>query len=124
MAWHVCSTPGCGKLHEGTGRCDDCRAKADRARRPDGNPYSTRGHFAFREAVLARHPRCMCRGQCGRHANLCGAVSTVADHDPIERVDLVAAGLDPNDPARGVGKCKPCHDAKTARTKPAGFREV
>jgi hypothetical protein len=29
MAWRACSTPGCGELHEGTGRCPDCRRQAD-----------------------------------------------------------------------------------------------
>ena len=50
-----------------------------------------------------------------------GAASTIADHWPLERVELVEAGLDPNDPARMRGLCKRCHDSKTARTKPSGF---
>jgi 5-methylcytosine-specific restriction protein A len=117
MAWRVCTRPGCGTLHEGTGRCPGCRRAADKARRPQGNPYTTRGHLAFREAVLARHPRCVCTGECGHHDGYCGQPSTVADHHPIERVDLIAQGLDPNDPSRGRGVCKHCHDAKTARTR-------
>jgi len=32
-------------------------------------------------------------------------------------------GLDPNDPQYGRGICKACHDAKTARSKPAGFND-
>lgn len=107
MARRVCSRPGCPTLHEGTGRCPECRAQADRDRRPEGNPYSTPGHLAFREAVLARDPICV----------LCMRVhATVADHYPIERRDLVEQGLDPNDPARGRGLCKRCHDQHTART--------
>jgi len=111
MAWRVCSRPGCGTLHEGTGRCPACRAQADRERRPDGNPYKTAGHRSFREAVLARDPICVL---CLR------ARATVADHFPIERRDLVAMGLDPNDPARGRGLCKACHDRHTATSHDLG----
>lgn len=39
----------------------------------------------------------------------------------MERIELVEAGLDPNDPQRMRGLCKRCHDSKTARTKPSGF---
>lgn len=116
MGYRVCSTHGCPTLHEGTGKCDGCRAKADKQRRPDGNPYTTPGHKAFRETVLARNPRCVCPGDCGHHTGWCGKPSTVADHYPTERVDLITQGKNPNDPRYGRGVCKPCHDAKTART--------
>ena len=107
MAWRVCTQPGCGTLvPAGTGRCPT------HTRRRDGNPYSTPGHQAFREAVLARDPICV----------LCLRVrATVADHYPDERRDLVAQGLDPNDPARGRGLCKSCHDKHTAATSPGGW---
>lgn len=121
MGLRVCSTPGCPNLHDGAGRCPPCKAQAEQDRRPDGNPYRTPGHQRFREHVLARNPRCVCTGECGRHDGVCGAIATVADHHPLERRDLVAAGLDPNDPQRGRGVCKPCHDAKTARTSPGGW---
>ncbi|GMA26185.1 restriction endonuclease [Luteimicrobium album] len=102
-------------MHEGRGRCPKCTAEADKARRPNGNPYSTSGHRRFREAVLARDPICV----------LCmSARATVADHYPTERRDLVDMGLDPDDPARGRGLCKPCHDKKTARTMPGGFAKA
>lgn len=107
MAWRVCSTPGCPTLHQGTGRCDTCRAEADRKRRPQGNPYATPGHRAFREAVLARDPICV---EC------LAARATVADHHPHERRDLIDMGKDPNDPTFGRGLCKACHDRKTGRT--------
>jgi hypothetical protein len=104
--WHVCTT--CPAIHEGTGKCPACLAKtravSDRDRRPQGNPYNGRGHKSFRAAVLARDPVCV----------LCGlAPATVADHYPTERRDLVAAGLDPDDPERGRALCKPCHDKVT-----------
>lgn len=114
MTMRVCSTPGCPTLHTGRGRCPKCRVEADRARRPNGNPYNTRGHQTFRTQVLTRDPICVI---CRR------ARATVADHYPIERVDLVEQGLDPNDPARGRGVCSPCHNAKTARTKPGGWND-
>lgn len=103
----VCSTPGCPNLHRAPGRCPHCRAKADRARRPDGNPYATEGHRAFRHQVLTRDPICV---------NCLTRRSTVADHYPHERKDLIEMGLNPNDPQYGQGLCAPCHDSKTART--------
>ncbi|GAB3166660.1 hypothetical protein GCM10027059_25960 [Myceligenerans halotolerans] len=123
MAWRVCSRPGCPTLHEGIGRCPDCRAAGDRARRPTGNPYSSKGHRTFREGVLAKHPRCVCTGECGRHDGLCARRSTVADHWPRERAELVDDGLNPDDPQRGRGLCASCHGGKTARTRPAGFND-
>lgn len=66
----------------------------------------------FREGVLARDPICkVCRR----------APSTVADHFPLSRRELVAAGLDADDPERGRGLCKPCHDRETARLQPGGW---
>lgn len=114
MGWRVCSVHGCPTLHQGTGKCDACRAGADKARRPDGNPYRTPGHRRFRRAVLDRDPVCV----------LCHiAFATVADHYPTERRDLVSAGLDPNDPQYGRGLCKTCHDKHTAATSPGGWND-
>lgn len=108
----LCSNPQCSELHEGKGKCPTCAAKAEAQRRPDGNPYSTAGHLAFRRAVLDRDPICV----------LCDIrVSTVADHFPLERRDLVSVGLDPNDPARGRGLCAQCHNQHTAATSPGGW---
>lgn len=122
MRYRVCSTPGCPNLHAGKGRCPDCIAKAAQQRRPNGNPYNSRGHQAFRHQVLAKHPYCQCRGECGgAHNGICAKRSTIADHWPLERDELIAQGLNPNDPAHGRGLCKSCHDAKTARTKPSGW---
>lgn len=87
-------------------------ARADRDRRPGGNPYATAAHLAMREVVLARDPICV----------LCGIRwSTVADHYPLERWQLVEAGLDPNDPAACRGLCDPCHRQHTAETSPGGW---
>lgn len=117
----VCSTPGCPTLHAGKGKCPTCTAKADKQRRPNGNPYATRGHRTFRDHVLAKHPYCQCVGECGHHDTMCGQRSTVADHHPLERRELVDAGLDPNDPQYGRGMCPRCHDRKTSRTSPGGW---
>ena len=121
MPWRVCTVPGCGTLHEGTGKCPEHRAQAERDRRPHGTPYNRAAHRSARETVLARQPRCVCPGDCGKHTGWCGAEATVADHHPHERVDLVAMGENPDDPKWMRGLCKPCHDAKTARTKPSGW---
>ena len=103
-------------IPKGTGtRCKPCTTAADKARRPNGNPYSTNAHRAgFREPVLARDPIgvvCMT------------TPSTVADHYPTERVDLIELGLNPNDPKYGRGLCKPCHDKHTAETTPGGWNK-
>ena len=52
---------------------------------------------------------------------MCGQVATVADHYPVERVDLIAQGLDPNDPQRGRGLCSSCHNRHSAATSPGGW---
>lgn len=113
-AVRVCSTPGCPNLHPGSGKCPACRARSDRARRPEGNPYVSRGHRRFRREVLTRDPVCVVCGQ---------APSTVADHYPHERRDLIAMGLDPDDPKFGRGVCASCHGVETARRTPAGWNE-
>ena len=96
----------------GTTLCRSCATEADRDRRPDGNPYTTPGHQRFREAVLTRDPVCV----------IClSAPATIADHYPIERVDLVGMGADPDEPSRGRGLCKRCHDKHTAKSKPSGW---
>lgn len=108
----VCSTPNCPNLHPNPGRCPTCRAQADRARRPHGNPYATQGHQTFRHQVLTRDPICVL---CLR------ARATVADHHPHERRDLIEQGLNPNDPKYGRGLCVTCHNAKSA-TEAAKYR--
>lgn len=121
MSFRVCSTPGCPTIHEATGRCADCRRKAEQARRGGRNPYSSRGHQRFRSAVLARNPRCVCPGDCGDHRGWCGKRATVADHFPLERDELIAQGLNPNGAEHGRGVCASCHSKKTARTRPGGW---
>ena len=108
----VCSRPGCAELTTG-GRCDGCKREAEQARGSASRRGYGRTHEnRFRKAVLDRDPVC----------RLCGkAASTVADHWPLSRRELVAKGLDPNDPQRGRGLCKPCHDRSTGRLQPGGW---
>lgn len=111
-ASRICSKPGCPTLTT-DGRCTEHQRAADRARgtaRERG--YNTREHRTFRTAVLDRDPICtLCRL----------AASTVADHFPTSRRDLLTLGLDPNDPDRGRGLCKRCHDRQTAVHQPGGW---
>ena len=112
-------------LHEGRGKCPECAAKAESKRRPNGNPYSTSAHrLGFRAPVLAMQPYCQCAGDCARHVGLCAQPSTVADHWPTERRDLVDAGLDPNDPRYGRGLCVTCHNRWTAQSSPGGWHAM
>lgn len=103
-ALSVCSRPGCSELSAG-GRCAKCRREADQARgnrheRGYGYDHETR----FRAGTLAKDPVCvLCRS----------APSTVADHHPLDRRELVARDMDPNDPAHGRGLCASCHGKAT-----------
>lgn len=106
-----CSVSICGAKATTHGKCADHQRADYIARRPNGTPYSTAGHRAFRTAVLERDPVCV---ECGT------APSQVADHYPTERIDLIQQGLDPNDPRYGRGLCKPCHDVRTGRTRGFG----
>jgi 5-methylcytosine-specific restriction enzyme A len=108
----VCSRPGCPNLTQ-AGRCGDCRAQAERDRgSPTDRGYGHDHRTRFRLAVLARDPVCvLCHQQPSRHA----------DHHPIDRRNLVAQGLDPNDPGRGRGLCGNCHSRATAANQPGGW---
>lgn len=112
----VCSQPGCPNLYAGDGsRCPAHVKAADQSRgTATERGYNTRGHRAFRRAVLTRDPICV----------LCGLrPSTVADHHPRSRRQLISLGMNPNDPAYGRGLDKGCHDSETARNQPAGWNK-
>ena len=112
----VCPSPGCPRLVAEAGPCSTCSRKQDEARgtaaqRGYGHAHRT----LFRPQVLAR---------AGYICELCQrAIATVADHYPLSRRDLVAEGLNPNDPRYGRALCKPCHDAETAVNQPGGWNE-
>ena len=111
----VCSVAGCPEFYpraEGT-RCTKHRVAADKARGSSRDRgYNTRGHQIFRAAVLAADPICV---MCGK------AQATVADHYPRSRKELIALGLNANDPRYGRGLDKRCHDQSTAVEQPGGF---
>lgn len=123
--YRVCTVPGCPAYTQGGGRCDDHKREAEQRRgtaRQRG--YGGRDWQAARKAVLDRDPRCVCADDGhGHDGRPCGQPSTVADHYPDERRDLVAAGVpDPDAPHRMRGVCSSCHNRKTAATVPGGFR--
>lgn len=122
-ALKVCSTPGCPEITT-SGRCDAHRAEAERARgghelRGGGNSRAWR---AARRTVLLRDPLCVCTDQAHGHGAQCIAPSSVADHHPRTKRELIAAGVrDPDHPRHLRGICKPCHDKHTGATSPGGW---
>lgn len=117
-ALKVCPAPGCPNLVE-SGRCDQHRRAADKARgtaRDRG--YNSPGHTRrFRPMVLARDPICVLCLEEG----LAPRLATVADHWPLSRRELVARGMDPDDPVHGRGLCDWHHGRETARNQPGGW---
>jgi 5-methylcytosine-specific restriction protein A len=110
--WRVCSTPGCPEFSQG-GKCEDCRAKAEKRRGTSAQRgYGTTHHRRFRAAVLERDPVCV---RCRQ------APSVHADHHPLGRRELTEQGLDPDDPKYGRGLCPPCHSSETAAHQPGGW---
>lgn len=108
----ICSTPGCPELVP-SGRCPTCKAQAEQRRGNSAQRGYGRGHRdRFRTGVLSRHPVCVI---CRR------TPSTVADHYPLDRRQLTAKGLDPDDPVYGRGLCAPCDSAQTAARQPGGW---
>ncbi|MEG8178159.1 holin [Nocardia terpenica] len=70
--------------------------------------YGTEHVVRFRAEVLRRdHYTCQ----------ICGGYGDRADHHPQSRRELVAAGLDPDDPQYGRALCEYCHNRHTARTQ-------
>lgn len=122
-SYTICTVPGCPEYTQG-GRCADHRREAEQRRGTARQRGYGRGHETrFRRGVLARDPKCKCTGcgSCSRTEQQCERDSEHADHWPKDRRELVAEGLDPNDPARGRGLCGPCHSAQTARHQPGGW---
>ena len=113
-ALKACAVRGC-PTPTVRGRCERHRRAADQQRGTAAQRgYRTAGHKAFRDRVLRRDPICvLCRLRA----------STVADHWPLSRRELLEQGHDPDDPGRGRGLCKGCHDRSTARQQPGGWHD-
>ncbi|MDX2749638.1 holin [Streptomyces scabiei] len=121
--WRVCSVPGCPEFTQ-AGRCDEHRREAEAKRgtaRQRG--YGRQHETEFRPGVLAKHPTCVCTDTTHGHAAPCRKPSKHADHWPLDRRELVARGLDPNDPVHGRGLCGPCHSSETAQHQPGGWHQ-
>lgn len=102
----------CKQLHNGTGKCPTCRAEADTRPNAYQRGYGHQHQVTFRDAVLRKHRTCtICQTRPATHA----------DHYPHGRNELIAMGLDPNDPAYGRGLCAHCDSTQTAQRQPGGF---
>jgi 5-methylcytosine-specific restriction protein A len=121
--------PPCPVLVFGGGKCPEHLADTRRASQRfrverQGDPYAGRGHQRFRRGVLAEDPWCTCDLDHRPHGvSPCSQPSTDADHWPLSKRELIAAGLDPDDPAHGRGLCHRCHSASTARLQPGGWHK-
>lgn len=72
--------------------------------------YQRRWRQGPRAIVLARDPVCT---ECWAE------LSSVADHHPTERRDLVLMGVpDPDDPGYLRGVCRGCHNRKSGQSRP------
>lgn len=109
----VCSVAGCPTLTQ-DGRCDAHKRAAEQQRGSAAERgYSGAAWSQARRIVLRRDPICVL---CGR------AFSTIADHWPVSRKDLLAQGVrDPDAPHRLRGLCASCHGKETAREQPGGW---
>lgn len=120
-AARVCSTPGCPEITDG-GRCPTCRGKAEQRRGTAAQRgYSGQHWRVRRRATLRRDPLCVCRDTTHPHGPQCLTPSTVADHHPRTRRELVAAGVpDPDALHLLRGICASCHNRHTGVTSPGG----
>lgn len=109
----VCNVSGCPELIPTSGRCDTHKRAAEQVRGTAAQRgYGAEHRNRFREGVLAKHPICQ----------VClGAPSTVADHHPLSKRELIERGMDDHDPAHGRGLCASCHGKETARLQPGGW---
>ena len=120
-ALKVCSTKGCPELVP-EGRCPTCQANAEQQRGTAAQRgYDAKHRRIFRAKVLRKNPLCVCTDSGHDHGAQCLRPSSVADHHPLSRKELVDAGLNPNDPDHGRGLCKGCHDQHTAVAQPGGW---
>ena len=116
----VCSQPGCPEIVE-HGRCATHSREADQRRGTrHERGYGREHERRFRRGVLLRDPLCVCTDDHG-HGPQCLAPSTVADHWPRDKRELMRLGLDDNDPQYGRGLCATCHNHHTSQAQPGGW---
>lgn len=100
-----CSTPYCPHPAQPGGKCRQCRAQAQRQRRPPGHVYNSSRWKTTRTKVLTAEPNC----------RTCGRLATDVDHiTPLE------AGGAPFDLHNLQPLCHRCHSEKTAQERQAG----
>jgi 5-methylcytosine-specific restriction enzyme A len=122
-----CTYVPCPVLVRGGGRCPTHKAEARRTSDGKRGTFTQRGYGVghvkrFRPAVLRRDPYCMCDLTICDHGDRhCWRPSTVADHWPMSKRELLDRGMDSNDPAHGRGLCAPCDHRQTARRQPGGI---
>ena len=110
----VCSRDGCPNLTGRAGKCDDCRAEADRER----GSGSARGYTAkwarFRKRYLGDHPACECRAGCRWHDGdgICRTLATDLDHIDGTGRD----GPRAYDETNLASLCHRCHSSKTVHS--------
>jgi 5-methylcytosine-specific restriction enzyme A len=111
-----CTRPGCPHKYP----CPDHRE--ERASSQERG-YGGKRWASARRTCLRKDPFCTCDlVKCDHEPGKCGRLSVVADHDPKERVDLIAEGApDPDAPEHLRGKCVSCHSRKTNQTRPNGW---
>jgi 5-methylcytosine-specific restriction protein A len=100
-----CTHPTCSELVPGGGRCPDHRQAFERNR----GSAAARGYGPkwklIRGSYLKRHSTCVD----------CGAPATEADHAPVSRRALVAAGVEHPDADEHLqARCRPCHSRRGA----------
>lgn len=123
-ALSICTTSGCHEATKG-GRCTTCKATAEATRGSAASRgYDHRHRTVFVPGVLRRDPLCVCTITSHGHGAPCAAPSQHADHHPLSRRELVALGLNPNDPSHGRGLCHSCHSSHTAHAQPGGWHHA
>lgn len=67
--WSVCSTPDCPELHQGSGKCDDCRRAAEK-QRPNRHQRGYDSHYVkVRDAAVEGATHCETCGQAFTQTN-------------------------------------------------------
>ena len=101
-----CAQPGCPALVE-HGRCPRHRPPSTDPRPSAARRGYDRHWRRISAAFLKANPVCVD----------CGHPSSQADHAPVTRRELVAAGVEhPDAWVYLQARCRPCHSARTART--------